>query len=209
MLDPSRMYPEGFHPVKMDRSRDFKGCAKRHTRTQRPARYYLIDFGLSRRYDSRDALDEPLRGGDKSAPEHQHRRACNPFHTDIYYLGNLVREHFINVVVPRDARRLPGLTKIFQKYNGFEFMKELVDAMTVGEPEKRPVIEDVIERFTRVRDSLSGFKLRSPVTSRKDVGPIIAFRYVQQTIRTLKYILCQTPAIPDVSHVYHWHRYHI
>jgi hypothetical protein len=206
MLDPSGMYPEGFHPIKMDRCREFKSCAKRYTRTQRPARYYLIDFGLSRRYDSRDALDEPLRGGDKSAPEHQHKVPCNPFHTDIYYLGNLVREHFIKVVVSTKARQLPGLTKIFQKCNGFDFMKELVDAMTDGVPEKRPVIEDVIERFSRIRNSLSGFKLRSPITSRKDVTPIIAFRYVQQTIRTVGYFLCQTPAIPDVSHMYHWHR---
>jgi hypothetical protein len=98
MLDPSGMYPEGFHPVKIDRSRNFKECAKRYTRTQRPTRYILIDFGLSRQYSSRDASDEPLRGGDKSAPEHRHGKPCNPFHTDIYYLGNLVREYFMEVM---------------------------------------------------------------------------------------------------------------
>lgn len=108
MLDPSNMYPEGFHPIKIDRSRDFKRRAKGYTRTQRPTRYYLIDFGLSRQYSSRDALDEPLRGGDKSAPEHRHGRPCNPFHTDIYYLGNLIREHFMKVR-SLEARLLPGL----------------------------------------------------------------------------------------------------
>ena len=97
MFDPSEMYPEGFHPIQMNRKRNFKGSAERYTRTERPPRYYLIDFGLSRRYTSRDVLDEPLRGGDRSAPEHQGRRLCNPFHTDIYYLGNLVREEFIQV----------------------------------------------------------------------------------------------------------------
>jgi hypothetical protein len=97
MFDPSEMYPQGFHPTQMDRSRDFKGRAKRYTRTQRPPRYYLIDFGLSRRYSSRQAFDAPLRGGDKSAPEHQNRAPCNPFYTDIYYLGNLVRREFIQV----------------------------------------------------------------------------------------------------------------
>ncbi|KAI0245155.1 hypothetical protein BJV78DRAFT_1140876, partial [Lactifluus subvellereus] len=69
MFDPSSMYPEGFHPTRINRSRDFKRRAKGYTRTQRPTRYYLIDFGLSRQYSSRDVLDEPLRGGDKSAPE--------------------------------------------------------------------------------------------------------------------------------------------
>ncbi len=97
MFDPSRMYPRGYHPVQLNRSLSFKGQAKRYTRTARPPRYYFIDFGLSRRYSSRNAHDEPLRGGDKSAPEHRQGGRCNPFHTDIYYLGNLVREHFMLV----------------------------------------------------------------------------------------------------------------
>ena len=92
MFDPSKMYPKGFHPVKIDRNRNFKDAAKAYTRTQRPPRYYLIDFGLSRQYPSRDALDEPLRGGDQSAPEHQSGRRYNPFHTDIYYTSNLAQE---------------------------------------------------------------------------------------------------------------------
>jgi hypothetical protein len=99
MLDPSGMYPDGFHPVKINRSRDFKNKLPRFDRTQRPPRYYLIDFGLSRQYSSRNAIDDPLRGGDKSAPEHQSGRRCNPFQTDIYHLGNLVRERFIKVIV--------------------------------------------------------------------------------------------------------------
>ena len=98
MLDPSGMYPNGFHPVKIDRNRNFKGTAKAYTRTQRPPVYYLINFGLSRKYTSRDVMDEPLRGEDKSAPEHRSGGGhCNPFHTDIYYIGKLVREEFMNV----------------------------------------------------------------------------------------------------------------
>ena len=98
MLDPSEMYPKGFHPVQINRSRDFKSNLRKFNRTRRPPRYYLIDFGLSRQYSSRNALDDPLRGGDKSAPEHQLGSRCNPFHTDIYHLGNLVRERFIKVM---------------------------------------------------------------------------------------------------------------
>ena len=100
MLDPSNMYPESFHPVKMSRSRDFRHRAKAYTRTQRPSRYLLIDFGLSRYYDPANGppLDEPLRGGDKSAPEHQDDETlCNPFPADVYYLGNLVRGYFMQV----------------------------------------------------------------------------------------------------------------
>ena len=113
MFDPSKMYPEGYHPTQIDRSRDFKSRAKRYTRTQRPPRYYLIDFGLSRQYLSRKALDVPLRGGDKSAPEHRNATRCNPFHTDIYYLGKLVRQEFIQV---RLATAMPTPVIILMDY---------------------------------------------------------------------------------------------
>jgi len=97
MLNPTGMYPDGFHPVQIDRKTNFKGKATAYTRTQRPPRYVLIDFGLSRQYYSRDVVDYPLRGGDKSAPEHKLQTQSNPFHTDIYYIRNLVREKFIAV----------------------------------------------------------------------------------------------------------------
>jgi serine/threonine protein kinase len=102
MLDPSNMYPESFHPARMSRSRDFYHKAKAYTRTRRPSRYLLIDFGLSRYYDPTNGppLDKPLRGGDRSAPEHQDGKTlCDPFPTDVYYLGNLVREYFMQVRV--------------------------------------------------------------------------------------------------------------
>ena len=104
MFDPSGMYPEGFHPVKIDRKVDFKGKATAYMRTQRPPRYIFIDFGLSRQYTTLDVVDEPLRGGDMSTPEHRSQRRCNPFQTDIYYLGNLVRQEFMEVRprLPRD-----------------------------------------------------------------------------------------------------------
>jgi hypothetical protein len=108
MLDPSNMYPGSFHPVRMSRSKDFRHKAKAYSRTRRPSRYLLIDFGLSRHYDPANGppLDKPLRGGDKSAPEHQDGKAlCNPFPTDVYYLGNLVREYFMKVrIYIRDCR---------------------------------------------------------------------------------------------------------
>ena len=197
MFDPSRMYPYGFHPIKVNRSRDFKGRAKSFTRMQRPTRYYLIDFGLSRQYSSREASDEPLRGGDKSVPEHRDGRLCNPFHTDIYYLGNLIRESFIRVRQSHLISVGCVVHVIFQLYNGFEFMVVLVDAMTDEDPAKRPTIEDVILMFSRIRDSLSSFKLRSLITSKKEPSLIITFRYIPHAIRTAKYIVLQKAAIPD------------
>lgn len=99
MLDPSNMYPESFHPVVTNRSRDFRRNAKAYSRTWCPTRYLLIDFGHARQYDTSKGrpLDEPLRGGDKSAPEHQNGTPCDPFPTDVYYLGNMVREDYLQV----------------------------------------------------------------------------------------------------------------
>ena len=104
MLNPSNMYPESFHPAEMSRSKDFSRKAKWYSRTRRPTNYLLIDFGLSRQYDPANGppLDIPYQGGDKSAPEHQDQdlgKLCNPFPTDVYYLGNLVREEYIQVCV--------------------------------------------------------------------------------------------------------------
>jgi len=196
MLDPSRMYPNGFHPIQINRRRDLRGQAKRFTRTDRPSRYYLIDFGLSQQYSSRNALDEPLRGGDKTAPEHQLGRRCNPFHTDIYYLGNLIRERFLNVIRPDIVWFVAHLA--FQVYTGFAFMKGLVDAMTNEDPGKRPTIEEVISMFSRVRDSLSRFKLRSLMIAKKDPSLITGFRYARQVVRTAKYLLTKKASVPLV-----------
>ncbi|KAI0296110.1 kinase-like domain-containing protein [Multifurca ochricompacta] len=179
MFDASEMYPNGFHPVKIDRNRNFKGRAKAYTRTKRPPRYYFIDFGLSRRYPSRDVTDDPLRGGDRSAPEHQSGRRCNPFHTDIYYIGNFVRQEFVN------------------KYHGFEFMEKLVNWMTHPDPEKRPRIEDVLWSFARTRASLRPGKLRSAIISTQEPRLFGAIRKARQSIRTLQYITSRYPAIPE------------
>lgn len=85
---------------------------------------------------------------------------------------------------------------ILQVYNGFEFMVGLVDAMTDDNPAERPTIEEVISRFSRIRDSLSGFKLRSLITSKKDRSLTTKFRYVRQVVRTVGYIILQKAAIP-------------
>jgi len=63
-------------------------------------------------------------------------------HTDIYYLGNLVRERFLKV--RQNVQTLVGYAAyaIYQLYNGFEFMVGLVDAMTDENPAERPTIEN-------------------------------------------------------------------
>jgi hypothetical protein len=97
MVDPTGISPNGFHLVKIKRQRKFKGKAVTHSRITRPPRYILVDLGLSREYNSRGVIDNPLRTSDKSAPECQLEEFSNPFQTDIYYLGLFIRENFILV----------------------------------------------------------------------------------------------------------------
>ncbi|KAJ7162164.1 hypothetical protein C8R46DRAFT_904157 [Mycena filopes] len=99
MMDASQMFPNGYHPIEINRNRNFSGKAKFYTRTQRPPRYYWIDFGLSRKYTTRNPppLEPPIRGGDKSVPEFELAEPCDPFPIDIYYLGNFIRGNFVEV----------------------------------------------------------------------------------------------------------------
>ena len=97
-MDPSGLFSETPHPCELERTYDFKGRLRRYTRTQRPPKYYFIDFGLSRRYspDDTSPLAFPIFGGDKTVPEFQNsKKPMNPFPTDIYYLGNMIREDFL------------------------------------------------------------------------------------------------------------------
>ena len=103
MFDATPMYPDGFHPIDTNYHPAWTGPAKHYSRTERPVRYLLIDFGLSVQFADTDIyMASPARGGDASAPEHRpHLLAArvfhNPFPTDVYYIGNLVRRQFIEV----------------------------------------------------------------------------------------------------------------
>ncbi|KAI0041041.1 hypothetical protein FA95DRAFT_1565800 [Auriscalpium vulgare] len=187
VFDPSGMYPNSFHPVKMNRSKNFHWFAKSYTRTQRPPRYYLIDFGLSRCYDPalEAPLDHPVRGGDKSAPEFRNFPNCpdhNPFQTDIYYIGNVLREDFI------------------QKYHGFKWLEPLVADMCHEDPNMRPPIGVV-------SGALTSWKLRSRLVGRKDCFILGPFRWIRHVYHTTGYILTRTPAVPMLRDVMQSHEY--
>ena len=97
----------------VSRSYDFRRRVRPCTRTSRPPKYYIIDFGLSRRYPPTETspLELIILGGDKTVPEHKDQRIPqNPFWTDIYYLGNMIREDFMQVCFISALRyRLLGL----------------------------------------------------------------------------------------------------
>lgn len=103
-MDAPGLYPNGFHPIYRDLNPDCQGFAKHRTRTQCPARYLLIDFGLSIRYPEgvTERVALPVRGNDYTVPEFQDKEMLeqpyDPFPTDIYYAGNAIRDYFTNKV---------------------------------------------------------------------------------------------------------------
>lgn len=101
MMDPKPLYPRMYHPALPIWTLDAKSVARHYSRTARPTKYYLVDFGISRKYKPSDApfLEHPIRGGDKSVPEFQPEviDICNPFPTDLYYLGHAVSQSFLEV----------------------------------------------------------------------------------------------------------------
>ncbi|KAI0358593.1 hypothetical protein OH77DRAFT_1449137 [Trametes cingulata] len=181
MMDPTGLVSEPYHPLLPHLSYDGRRKVSTSTRTRHPVKYYLIDFGISRRYpaDCASPREPPIWGGVKTVPEFQHsNEPRDPFPTDIYYLGNLVRQNFV------------------EKSAAFAFMNSLVGDMVQDDPAKRPTINEVVERFNKIRASLSTWTLRSRIVHRKDSNIVGFLRTIRHVYRTMDYIVTRTPAIP-------------
>ncbi|TFK57847.1 hypothetical protein BDN72DRAFT_782802, partial [Pluteus cervinus] len=160
--------------------------AKAFTRTQRPPKYYFIDFGLSRQYDASETnpLEEPIMGGDRTVPEFKtDKEMFNPFHTDIYYIGNMIREYIIE----------------FKGHHGMDFLKPLIADMVQDNPEKRPTINEVMTRFEAICKKQSSWKLRSrPAPRRENIFRAIP-RQLGHWKRRIGHIVQRVPPIPTRS----------
>ncbi|KAJ3480772.1 hypothetical protein NLI96_g8117 [Meripilus lineatus] len=184
MMDPRPTFPAMFHPGDISRSRDFKSKAKFHTRTSRPTKYLFIDFGLSLRFEpGQDRKVFPIRGGDRTVPEFEWygmKTKFDPFPVDVYYLGNLIREEFL------------------QKTRGLEFIIPLVSDMVQDDPAKRPTMDEVVSRYDRMINTLSSLRLRSRLVERHE-GPWFlfpTFRTVAHIYRTTIHVFTFRSPIP-------------
>jgi len=183
MLDATPMYPEGFHPhvAYQDRRPNFNDKAKHYSRTQRPPMYYWIDFGLSSQYESMSPppREDRIWGGDRSVPEFQGNEGPhNPFPTDVYYVGNLIKVNFV------------------ESLRGFKFMQSLVADMTQDDPTKRPTMNVVVLRFDKIRESLSNWKLRSRVVKKREPFIVGLYRGSIHACQLAASVLKGTPPVP-------------
>ncbi|KAH9834890.1 uncharacterized protein C8Q71DRAFT_797679 [Rhodofomes roseus] len=184
-------------------TRDFSGWARHCSRTERPPRYFYIDFGLSRKCDPADGppLELPVFGGDRTVPEFQedgYDVPADPFRTDIYYLGNLIRTTFSKASIRTPTLRCMAYTnpEYLQEYRGFEFIEQLVADMVQSDPQKRPTIAEVETRFDAISRELSWWKLRTRLVYKDET---VFERAVLSTVhffRTAKFLAKRRPPIP-------------
>ncbi|KAG6884141.1 hypothetical protein C0993_000978 [Termitomyces sp. T159_Od127] len=189
MGDTVSLFKHPPHPSTPYMRRDYRGEVSLSTsRTKKPVKYYLIDFGLSKVCRPEDAphFRPPPWGGDKSVPEFSlpEAKPCDPFPVDVYCMGNSIRRYYTD-----------GWDGFVKRKQGFDFMEGLIDDMTNSDPQKRPSMTDVVLRFEEIIKGLDDKKLRSPVL---DVGEKLgAFRKIShwttQWINKLRGI----PAIPS------------
>ncbi|KAF8485475.1 hypothetical protein JB92DRAFT_3026854 [Gautieria morchelliformis] len=173
MMDARKLYPNGFHPVNIDFDYKRDSFARHWTRTERPPKYLLIDFGLSRFYDPKHGppLDLPVQGD-------KYNELSNPFATDIYYLGNMIKMEFVDVRF------------------GFDFMVPLVTDMTQEEPSKRPSIDEVMTRFEAIYRSLSFKLLRTRIVKRNEDEGTSALYDFLHFFRRMRYAFMRIPPVP-------------
>lgn len=198
MYDGEKLYPR-FHPAIPSRSPRLRSLGYR-SRTVRPPKYYLVDFGISRQYSPDDGAPRayPILGGDTSVPEHQGTKGhemSDPFPTDIYFLGNLVREEIQQVESFQYVSHIVRNTAS-QKYIGFEFAEPLIADMVQNDPVKRPKISEVVARWTALRRTLSFRALRKRLIGRGEDEIDQFFKGMVHSARTASYILRSIPPIP-------------
>ena len=99
-MDASSLYPQGFHPIHLNYlPNQVLKPAPTLSRRDIPVNYYYVDFGISTwfREETSDKLVVGRDGLDQDVPELSDDVPYDPFKVDIFVLGNLFRNEFIEV----------------------------------------------------------------------------------------------------------------
>ncbi|KAI9063420.1 hypothetical protein FKP32DRAFT_1572126 [Trametes sanguinea] len=139
MMDASAIFPEGCHPISNDFLPDFSDLAPRLPRSAGRISYYLIDFGISSRFAHDDSPKVVLgrHGLDGSVPELSDDAPYDPFKTDVYIAGSLLRQLFL------------------EKYSNLDVLGPLVAWMTEADPDWRPPIYEGLKAWRSIQQDAS------------------------------------------------------
>ncbi|KAJ3931327.1 MAG: kinase-like domain-containing protein [Lentinula lateritia] len=183
-MDANSMYTRQYHPIEPKKRYNWSGRALHHSRTRCPPRYYFIDFGRSEMYDPKEPrrLEYALKSGGYTPPEGDADIPCDPFATDVYILGTMIRASLL------DGDTRPGV-------HGFEFLRPLVNDMIADDPSHRPTMNEVASRFSTIVGKLRWWKLRSRAVQ-KDEFFTTPFRALYHIFWTASMMLLLKPAIP-------------
>ncbi|KAJ1300211.1 hypothetical protein OPQ81_011958 [Rhizoctonia solani] len=150
MMNGRVLYDEPFHPFHQDFSLDRKRQIQaRYLRSQRPIRYYYIDFGYATWF--RDPNQPRVVRGSRArerAPEQLGGGAYDPFKADIYQLGAILRRDLI------------------PQYPDLQFLLPLAREMTHHDPVLRPKLERAYKVMVTHFAGLPGWKTRWPILPR-------------------------------------------
>ncbi|PPQ92302.1 hypothetical protein CVT25_008607 [Psilocybe cyanescens] len=120
MMDATKVVPKGHHFRKWQTHDGISEDYQWNTRwSVRPVSYYIIDFGLSSQFASKDALVLGTLGQDKSVPELSNEVMYNPFMVDVYQFGSVIK-------------------RCVNDYEGLDAFRELSELMTMKNPNERP-----------------------------------------------------------------------
>jgi hypothetical protein len=76
-------------------------------------------------------------------------------------------------------------------------MESLVADMVKTDPAKHPTMDEVVVRFSKIRNKHSTWKLRSRMARRYELWPVTTWRSVRHWYRTIGYVLGRKAAIPE------------
>jgi len=99
MVDPTNMYPLGFHPVRDRFLNDLSSRAPVIHRSELGVKYYFVDYGISSYFPlrSQGGLVYGTEGRDQDVPELSDEIPYDPFKVDIFTIGNVFRQLFHEV----------------------------------------------------------------------------------------------------------------
>ncbi|KAF8596711.1 kinase-like protein [Ceratobasidium sp. AG-I] len=147
MMDGRSLYDESFHPVHQTHSIDGKRLVfPKYLRSQKPVRYYYIDFGYATWFRDSNAPRTVIGSRARErAPEQKEGKPYDPFKADVYQLGAVIRRDLI------------------PKYAPLAFLLPLAREMTNPDPRKRPNLQHARQSMSAQFVGLSGFRTRWPI----------------------------------------------